>query len=803
MLSGYRVIETTDERGFLAGRILADLGAEVIKVEPPDGDVERRLGPFVDGKEDIERSIPWLAANVGKHSVTADLDNSDGRHRLLKLLGSADLLLDSHSPSFLESRGLGWKTLHDQFPRLVYCSITPFGRTGPYAEMTAHDLVAVAMGGNAWMTGDPDDAPLRCSSPTSYFHAGPEAVLGSLMALESRESTGAGTLVDVSIQECQLATLMTGAGQWGRGKTAPRRAGSRVSRTREIWAAADGWISFGLRGGQARTKNLVATVSYMKEENACPQWLADYDWSAFDHTKLEDDELTRFEKAFASFFQTKSRRELYETALERRIMLAPCNDAREILQHPQLASRDLFATVEYPHLGVSLEQPAFFARTASGKNEIRWRAPILGEHDSAAFATTLAPPAPQKERTNKSPIYDDLEILEFGSGAAGPVSTRYFADQGANVIRIESTKRPDFLRLLFRSDKDPSGLNASPMFTLINANKQSLTIDMTNEQGRTLVMDLIKRADVVADNFSPGVMDKWGFGATELRRQRPELIVVSGCLFGQTGPHCHYPGFGGQGAAIAGFNHMTGYQQAEALGPYGTITDSLSPRFVATLVAAALLRRRHSGEGETIDLSQIETGVYCLSEMIARYSATGEVPERRGNHCEYAAPHSIYPCRGEDRWLAIAVLSNKQWYALVELMGSPDWARADQLSEITGRLAAQEILDEKIAKWTSAQEPYELMERLQAAGVEAGVVQNFRDLAVDPQLEHRSHFADFEHEFLGTIHAEHPGFRIEGQPGRISSLGPKIGEHNERILTGTLSKSTAELTTLEADGALV
>ena len=136
-------------------------------------------------------------------------------------------------------------------------------------------------------------------------------------------------------------------------------------------------------------------------------------------------------------------------------------------------------------------------------------------------------------------------------------------------------------------------------------------------------------------------------------------------------------------------------------------------------------------------------------------------------------------------------------------MGSPDWARADQLSEITGRLAAQEILDEKIAKWTSAQEPYELMECLQAAGIEAGVVQNFRDLAADPQLEHRGHFAGFDHEFLGTIHAEHPGFRIEGQPGRISSLGPKIGEHNERILTGTLSKSTAELTTLEADGALV
>ncbi len=786
MLTGYRVIETTDERGFLAGRILADLGAEVIKVEPAAGDPERRLGPFIDGKEDIERSIPWLVANAGKRSVTADLDSEEGRGRFLELLAGADLLLDSHPPSFLEGHGLDWERLHERFPRLVYTSITPFGRTGPYSNMAAHDLVAVAMGGNASMTGAPGRAPLRCSMPTSYFHAGPEAVLGSLMALEARGQTGRGTLVDVSIQECQLATLMTAAGQWGRGKGGPGRAGARIVRTREIWAAADGWISFGLRGGQARTKNLVATVDYMKQEGACPDWLAGYDWAGFDHTELDDAEIARFEEAFAAFFRSKTRRELYQTALERRIMLAPCNDAREILEHPQLVSRNLFATVEYPALEASLEQPAFFGRTASGGCEIRWRAPSIGEHNAEPWVgkrPANAASTPAAKSDSGGGIYAGINILEFGSGAAGPVATRYFADQGASVIRIESTERPDFLRLLFRSDKDPSGLNASPMFALINANKQSLTMDMTSEEGRRLVTRLVERADIVADNFSPGVMDKWGLGAAALRRRRPELIVVSGCLFGQTGPHCHYPGFGGQGAAIAGFNHMTGYEGAEALGPYGTITDSLSPRFAATLIAAALLRRRRTGEGETIDLSQIETGVYCLSEMIARYSSTGQVAARRSNHCEYAAPHSVYPCRGRDRWLAIAVLSDKQWQALIEVMDSPAWARAPQLAGLTGRLEAEEMLDQKIAEWTGDQEAFELMELLQAAGVEAGVVQTFEDLARDPQLAHRGHFAAFEHEFLGQLHAEHPGFRIEGHPGRISSLGPRIGEHNETILT--------------------
>ena len=274
------------------------------------------------------------------------------------------------------------RALRAENPGLVYCAITPFGQTGPYAQYRAHDLAIVAMGGNASMTGDPDAEPLRCSMPTSYFHAAPEAVLGIEMALYARATTGHGQFVDVSMQECQLASLITGAAQYALTHRLGRRSGSRMGRTREIWRAKDGQISYGLRGGPARIPSLVATVEYMAECGMAADWLREFDWERYSPLAVSDQELARLEQAFGAFFESKSMRELYDEALRRRILLAPCNDAREILAQPQLRSRELFRTLDYPALGARIEHPDFFARASRCRIGIRRPAPEQGEHDS-------------------------------------------------------------------------------------------------------------------------------------------------------------------------------------------------------------------------------------------------------------------------------------------------------------------------------------------------------------------------------------------------------------------------------------
>lgn len=386
MISSLRVLDLTDESGFLAGKILGDLGADVVKLEPPGGDRAGRRPPYLGGVADPQRSLSWLALNTSKRGITLDLERPAGRAAFGRLLAWADVLLDTFAPRTLEAWDLGWAALHARHPRLIRCAITPFGLTGPYAHFRARDLVVVAMGGNANMTGDPDRAPLRCTMPTAYYHAAPEAVLGILMALQARLATGTGQLVDVSMQEVQVGTLLGGPGMHGGAEHPPRRGGPRTGRTREIWPVCDGHVSFGLRGGAARIPGLRALVAWMEETDGAPAWLSAYPWERFAPNALDEDELERLEAAVGAFFASRTMRELYDGALARRILLAPCNDALEVLAQPQLRDRALFTTIDYPELGAAIEHPAFFARTSRGTIAIRRRAPRIGEHNDAFYA---------------------------------------------------------------------------------------------------------------------------------------------------------------------------------------------------------------------------------------------------------------------------------------------------------------------------------------------------------------------------------------------------------------------------------
>jgi crotonobetainyl-CoA:carnitine CoA-transferase CaiB-like acyl-CoA transferase len=386
MFDGLRVLDLSEEPGWLTGKILGDLGADVVKVEPPGGDRVGRRGPFLAGQQDPERSLPWLALNTSKRGITLDCKKEEGQRLLRELVVKFDVLLETFAPGQMAQWGVGFETLREANPRLVYCAVTPFGQTGPYSKWRAHDLVVTAMGGNVAVTGFPDRPPVRCTMPTAYFHAGPEAATGIAMALWAREETGRGQLVDVSMHECQLSTLVTGPGQYAQHRQLRRRNGAVLGRTREIWQARDGWVSFGLRGGQARIPNLVATVEYMAEHDMAPEWLRKYDWAGYDLNAISDEEIARLEDVFGAFFASKTRSELYEQALERRIMLAPCNDAKEISEQSQLRSRELFTSIEYPELDATIEHPVAFAKASIGGIGIRSRAPRIGEHNAEIYA---------------------------------------------------------------------------------------------------------------------------------------------------------------------------------------------------------------------------------------------------------------------------------------------------------------------------------------------------------------------------------------------------------------------------------
>lgn len=807
-LSGLRVVDLSDESGHLAGRILADLGADVLKIEPPGGDPSRRFPPFVAGAEHTDGGAQWLARNMGKRCLELDLTLAPGRESLHALLARADVLIETFPPGKLADMGFGYEAQQQDHRGLIVCSITPYGQTGPRSDLRASDLTTLAACGNLFMTGDPDRPPVRCSMPVTRFHAGAEAALGVLMALWHRDRTGAGQHVDVSLQELMLMPNMTNPAQARQGGQRGQRSGNfnRVGETvqQEIWPCKDGFVSFALRGGPARIPGLIAMTKYVDEEGMATPALRDRDWTGYNHNLLTQAEVDAISAPLAAFFRTKTMQELYDAACERRLMLAPACTEREVLASRQLRAREFFDSIR-PADGPAepLPFPARFANFPLARIRERTPAPVGA---AAGFEDEgFAPPRRAREADGAG-IYAGLKILEFGAGAAAPLATRYFADQGATVVKIESRQRPDFLRTL--RDDGSGKLDHSLFFACINPNKLSAGLNMRHPRGVEVARRLVEWADVVVENFAPGVMAKWGLDYESLRGEQPGLIMVSTCLWGQTGPERKYPGFGGQGAALGGFNYLTGWPDREPLGPFGTITDSLSPRFASVAMAAALLHRERTGLGVYIDVSQVETGVYCLTEWLLGYAATGRSFGRIGNRSTSAAPHGVFPVVGDDRWVALAVHGDDDWQKLRAVLGDPvvpgdpAWASDADLATVEGRLRKVDELERRLAEWTQGQEGVALVGRLQGAGLDAALVEDMQDLLVDLQLLHRHHFRKLVHPVLGEHLVESAGFRFSESPMVFDRPAPCLAADNEKVYREILGMAADEFDELVAAGTL-
>ena len=735
LLEGLRVVDLGDDPSARAARVLGDLGASVVRVVPPEGDV-------LHGN--VARA--W---NAGKDVRTLATDDPE----LDALLAETDIVFDTPG-----RRG----THHldpSRAPDAIWVHLTPFGMDGPRASWNASDLGIMAASGNMYVTGDPDRAPVRCTEPTAYAHSGPEAAFAALTALW----TGISQEVDVSMQEVTMVASMVSSGQFSVTGERGKRRGASIGRTREIWPTQDGFVSFGLRGGKAR----LASLELIGEKAGLPP----RDWSTFNNNTASDEELQEITEAVAKYFAAHTMQELYDLACETNVMMAPINSPREIYNSKQLEARGFFGPV-----GEVERFPRAFCviRSADGEATLAGPQPFGGFRGSGH-------PKPSKRSGEKA--WEGTRILEFGSGAAGPIATRYFAEHGAIVLRVESKSRADFLRTMALLPDNPHGLEGAPMYIGLNVGKRNLTLNLKQPEAVALVKRLVVEwADAVAENFAPRAMKSFGLDYDTLAALRPDLVMMSSCLNGQTGPHRDYPGFGGQGSALAGYNALTGWPDREPVGPYGTITDSLAPRFVATALAAGLVYRRRTGHGVYLDVAQVECGSWSLAPWLLDYEVDGELRLRAGNSHRDAKLHGAFACVDEggigDRWVTVACWTDNELARLHEIAGTD------------------------IEAWTRTRTRLDVAETLRAAGIEAVPVQDFGDTYNDPQLAHRKHFEHHDHAFVGRAPYEHNGFRLAACPVGYDRAGPTLGQDNDWVLGEVLGLDENEIQALQASGAV-
>ena len=398
MLSPYRALDLTDEKGLLCGKILGDLGADVIKIEKPGGDSARNIGPFYKDIPDPEKSLFWFALNTSKRGITLNLESADGREIFKELVKTADFVIESFDPGYLDSLGLGYADLEKLNPRVIMVSITPFGQTGPYVKWKTADIVAWGMGGDMAPWGEPDRPPLHFSHhPQAYYHAGNDGAQGALTALFHRWTTGEGQQVDVSVQESVAQCLEHITGMWDINGRIQKRGGSMMPtnhKTTQLWRCKDGWVSWS-HGGNSVLSPSRPLIEWMKEEGYTSEFLENFDWEGAEFMKISQEEMDQIEGPTQEFFNVKTKAELLEGAVKHRIMLYPVNNTADILSNPQLQSRDFWQQVEHPELGTSLPYPGSFAFTSEARPSISRRAPLIGEHNAEIYEDEMGIP---KER---------------------------------------------------------------------------------------------------------------------------------------------------------------------------------------------------------------------------------------------------------------------------------------------------------------------------------------------------------------------------------------------------------------------
>ncbi|MCE2392923.1 MAG: CoA transferase [Proteobacteria bacterium] len=837
-LSGVRVIELADERGEFCGKLLAGLGAEVLKIEPPSGSPTRRIGPFAGDVEDPEKSLYFWHYNFGKRSLVLDLETEAGRQRLRELAAGADVVLESLAPGTLDRLGLGYEALRELHPGLILASITPFGQTGPYRDWKGSDLVHLALGGAMMCSGyDPtpegeyDTPPIAPQMWHASHIAGSQAADAILAALVWRERGGQGQHIDVSIHRAVSCNTGTDVPLWIFSRQRVLRQTARYGMPRMVpetlAATKDGrhvlaFVSAEFMIGREHRK----WVEMLAEHGAADD-LTDPKYEDLEY--LMKPEVIRHFHAVARRWVAgyKFERDIWREAQARRLHWAPVRRPEDNLREPHWRERATFQAVEHPELGRSVDYVSapWLAESCPWRTEPR--APRLDEHDPAALeapARTVPPRRGGSESEHSPPFaLEGIRVLDLSWVVAGAAGPRVLAGLGAEVIRVEWKGRYDTVRtsggipvgeererVLRGETIVPSrgGVNQGSVFAEVNPGKRSIGLNLGTPRGVELLHELVRISDVVVENFTARKLEEFGATYESMRAVNPSIIYLQQPGFGRRGLYDRFLSSAPVGEAFSGLTEMAGLPTPYPPSGWGYLyLDWSASYYCAMAMLAALYHRERTGEGQYIDGSLGEPGLLLTGTAILDHQVNGRNWQRTGNRSPYkpASPHGAYRCRGDDRWIAIAVFDDAEWRALAGVLGDPDWTREPRFAELASRLECQDEVDARLEQSTRDRDAFELMQALQDAGVAAGACQTAEDrVERDPQLRHDEFLVPLESSEVGVWPIRQFPVKLSETPSRPGGpLGrgfPCYAEDNDYVYGELLGLDQSERRELaEAD----
>jgi crotonobetainyl-CoA:carnitine CoA-transferase CaiB-like acyl-CoA transferase len=787
-LSGIRVVDLTDEFGPLCGRVLGDLGADVVRVEPPEGASSRQLPPFAPNGTSL-----WFAyRNANKRDVTADLDTDEGRVRLLELLAGADVLVESFAPGRLASLGLDPVELSARFPDLVVCSITPFGQTGPYAHYAATDDVVVALSGWLATSGIPRKPPLLVPGSLASDSVAVHALFAVLAALVQREGNGAGQHLDVSALEA-----VTQLNTWG------------IPNQSAIVNA--GMAKPIVRSGDSPLYPLIRTKDGMIRlvMLAARQWKALWHWMGepeafadpmWEQTVVRLQNLDILNPMFEEFFSDKNMEEAAAEAQRRGLVATPMLKPGDVLRNEHFLSRGTFVDCELAP-GVRGPVAAGFFELDGERLGVHAPCPTIGEDDDELLGANGSTPAADATRatavagtSSPPPALAGLRVLDFGHGGVGVEGGRMLAEYGADVIKIETSTYPDFMRIVL-------GGNMTPSFASSSRTKRSFGVNVKNPDGLRILHELVKHADIVIENNSTGTMDEMGVGYATLHELNPNLVMVSSQLVGSRGACATWIGYGPTIQPFGGMTYLWAFPDGE--GPPGNPAihpDHLAGRLCAIGGLAGLFGRSRRGGGGHVEIAQVEAVICLIGDLLLKEALAPGSVQPDGNDDERGAPWGVFRCAGDEQWAVVCVRDDRDWDGLVRAMGNPEGH--ERFAKAADRLAAREAVNAFVEEWTRTLEPRAVMTRAQAEGVPAGAMLSTLDQLHDPHLEARGFLVPVDQQDSGALVFDGPAFQATGMAPALIRQAPRLGEHTRAVCRDVLGLDDAEIDRLIAAGAL-
>lgn len=694
---------------------------------------------------DADRALLRYLASLGAKVVRAPQKDAEWT--------DVAFVIDGVGLPALTEKGWSRERLAALSPQAIHVSVSTFGSFGPMARLCGSELVASAMSGTLRLTGEPDRPPVKEALDACTFHADMVAAAGAMAAHFERTRSGKGQHVDVSIQEVAFNRNVSSILVWQFDRRKLHRVGGALNYGRAtvrcIWPLADGWCFHSLMTGRFGAPANQGLSDWM-DETGMDNPLHGVDWLGYNRSTLDPAIRQRWEQAIEAFFRTRTRADIRTEGRRRGINACALAEPGDVLGDPHLQARNFWVEDD------GVRMPGRFVSLTPG-----------------------TPSAPRTMRRGErgGPLAG-VKVLDFSWALVGSITTKTLGDLGADVIKVESRTRPCLSRLDVQvSASKPGNFDDKPWFAHLNTSKRSLALDMKKPEAMEVLGPLIEWADVIVENFSPGTMAKLGLDYAALKERNPSVVMVSGSVYGQTGPLAREWGVDGTGAALSGRTFLTGWADRDPIipgaVPYG---DVIVPFVMAASAAAALAHRANTGAGAHVDASMYEICVQQMSEAVIA-AQRGARPQRQGNADSHWFRQDVWPVAGEDRWIAISLRDAKQWNALVRLAGG-----------------------ENIGAWTAQQDEYELMARLQEAGIAAGVVQDIEDVCErDAGLKARAALTFLGHPALGKFgHVRTP---IDFSVSRVASFrAPSMGEHNSEVALEVARLSVqrvAELATLE------